>query len=93
MAACEVIECAATLVLAAIRMDGLCRVPRTFEAAAGGVGAASRACEHDNAFGALLGEQRLEKVGLERLRDANDMLLYGVCRFAFVCDLHEGRIV
>ena len=74
-------------------MDGLHRVPGALEAAARGIGAAARAGEHDDALGALLGEQRLEQGRLEQLRHVDDVLVHGVGRLALVRDLDERRIV
>ena len=86
----EVVERAPALVLAAVGMDGLGGVAGALQAAARRVGAAARACEHDDALVPPFGEHGFEQRRLERLPHAHDVLVYRVGRLSFVRYFHKG---
>ena len=88
----EVLECAATLVLAAAGVDGLHVVAHLLQAAARGVSAAARAAEHDDTTMPAFFQQPLQQRGLHRLLYVHDVLLDGVGRLSLMRDLHHGGV-
>ena len=74
-------------------MDGLGTVACVAQRLGAILGAVLRAREHDHAVGALLLQQRLQKLGLLEIGDGHHELLDRLGGLAVAGDFHDGRVV